>query len=129
MLNLPNQKVLKTDINMEFLYLFIPAQYVLTALLQQNIFDCPPLLCCLEAPCGVLCPGLQPLAQETVRAVGVGAEDDQKAGAPLLQRQSEGAGLVQSWDLIVAFQYLKGDYKQKINELLTQVGNNRTRGY
>ena len=36
------------------------------------------------------------MAQETVRAVGVGAEDDQKAGAPLLQRQAEGAELDQS---------------------------------
>ena len=61
---------------------------------------------------------------ECHRAVGVGPEeghkDDQRAGAPLPQRQPEGAGLVQpekrrlqQGDLTVAFQYLKGAYKQE----------------
>ena len=37
------------------------------------------------------------MAQERFRAVGVGGyEDDQRAGAPLLQRQAEGAELDQS---------------------------------
>jgi len=31
-------------------------------------------------------------------------------------------------DLIVTFQYLKGDYKQKGNQLFMQVDNGRTRG-
>jgi len=32
-------------------------------------------------------------------------------------------------DLIVAFQYLKGSYKQEEERLFTRVDSNRTRGY
>ena len=31
-------------------------------------------------------------------------------------------------DLIAAFQYLKGDYEKKENELFTRLDSNRTRG-
>jgi len=48
-----------------------------------------------------------------------GCKDDKRAGAPPLQRQAEGAGLVQpgegrlQGDLIAAFRDLKGAYKQE----------------
>ena len=56
---------------------------------------------------------MKPPVQERQRAVGEGPEEghkyDQRAGEPLLQRQAEGAGLVQpgekKGDLIAAFQY------------------------
>lgn len=54
-------------------------------------------LCSCEAPSGALCLG--PPIQERQGAVGEGLEeghkDDQWAEAPPLQRQAEGAGLVQ----------------------------------
>ena len=61
--------------------------------------DCPSLLSPREAPSEVLYPVLGPSIQEEQEAVGEGPEkghrDDQRAGAPPLQRQAEGAGLVQ----------------------------------
>ena len=51
----------------------------------------------------------------------------------LLQRQAEGAGLVQSGEekapghFIVAFQYLKGAYKQEGDQLFTQSDSDRSR--
>ena len=61
----------------------------------------------------VLCPDLRLPARESHRTVGVDPEeghgDDLKAGAPLLQRQAEGDGLVQPGEekapgsLVVAF--------------------------
>ncbi|PKU45310.1 rna-directed dna polymerase from mobile element jockey-like [Limosa lapponica baueri] len=50
--------------------------------------DSAPLLCSGETPPGVLCPTVEPSAQEGDGPVGAslekGHEDDQKAGAPLL---------------------------------------------
>ena len=61
-----------------------------------------------------------------------GHKDDQRAGAPSLQRQAGGAGLVQPGeekaDLIAAFQYLKEAYKQEGSQLFERVDNSRTRG-
>ena len=59
-----------------------------------------PLCSALETPLGVLPPGLRPQVQKRQKAARESAEeghkDDQRAGAPSLRRQTEGAGLVQS---------------------------------
>ena len=50
--------------------------------------DPAPLFCSCETPSGVLCPVLEPPAQEGQGVVGAGPEegheDDQRAGAPPL---------------------------------------------
>lgn len=54
-----------------------------------------------------------------------GQEDDQRAGAPLLWRGAETIGVVQPWekeslgDLTMAFQYLKGTYRDAGQGLFT----------
>jgi len=71
-------------------------------------------------------------AWEGWEAVRVGSEkdhkDDQRAAAPLLQGKVEGAGLVQSEELIVAFKYLKGAYRQEKEDLFRWSDSDRTRG-
>jgi len=58
-----------------------------------------PLLCSGETPLGVLCPALEPSAQERHGPVGAGPEEghknDQRGGTPLLQGKAERVGAVQ----------------------------------
>ena len=63
-----------------------------------------------------------------------GHKDDHSAGAPLLWREAEGVRIVYlekrrlQGDLIAAYQYLKGAYKQKGDQLFTWYDTDRTRG-
>jgi len=80
--------------------------------------DSSPLLCSGETSPGVLCPALEPSAQERHGPVGEVPEDinkdDPRAGAPLLCGKAERVGTVQPGEekalgiyRIAAFQYLK----------------------
>ena len=85
----------------------------------------------LHLSSSALCPGLRASPQERYRSSGEGPEegheDAQRAGAPLLGRQAEGAGLVQTGKEKAAFQYLKRDYEQEGNQLFICVDSDRTR--
>jgi len=78
----------------------LPGLYQKRSDQKGEVSDCPSLVCLHEAPAGILHPGLGPPSQKKWGAFGKGLEeghkDDQRAGAPILWRQAEGAGLIQS---------------------------------
>ncbi|KAJ7396423.1 hypothetical protein BTVI_145404 [Pitangus sulphuratus] len=97
-----------------------------------------PLLCHREAPSEVLHPGLGSSAEERHQPIRVdpeeGHKDDQKDGAPLLQRKAERGGVVQHGEKKTSgrphcgLPYLKGAYKKEGEELFKWADSYRTRG-
>jgi len=98
----------------------------------------PFLLCCHEAPFGVLCEHWGPQYKKDIELL----ERVQRSATELIRelehlpcrdrlRELGLFSLERRWlqgDLIAAFQYLKGAYKQEGNQLFERVDNGRTRG-
>ena len=99
--------------------------------------DSDPLLCSGETSSGVLCPALGPSTQEGHEPVGAGPEEGHKnyprAGAPLLQGQTERVEVVQlGGEKAAGTPYsgllvLKGAYRNDEENLLSKVCCDRTR--
>ena len=90
--------------------------------------DSSPLLHSRKTPPSVLCPALEPSAQE--RPVGVGPEE----GHLSCEERLRGLGLFSlekgrlRGDLIVALQYLKGAYKKDGDRVFSRACCDRTMG-
>jgi len=89
---------------------------------QAEEWDSIPLLCAGEIPPGVLCPDLEPSAQERQESVGVDPEEATKMIRGLKQlsygERPRELALIHlekrslQGDLLAAFQYLKGAYRK-----------------
>jgi len=100
--------------------------------------DSAVLLCSSETPSGVLCPALEPSAQERQEPTRVGPEEghsnDQRAGTPLLEGKAERAGAVQpgekrlQGELTAAFRYSKKAYKKDGDKPFSRACCDRSRG-